>query len=517
MDDVGLGANRCPVFAAVSARSRAGWAADESIRRVARQARPCGVGSSAVDSNLLLSGTELGTLIRSRRVSSREVVEAHIRQIERVNPQLNAVVCTRFEEARREADDADRMIAAGDGEDRPFLGVPCSIKECFALEGMPNTSGLVARRGTLATSDAGAVRRLRAAGAIPLGVTNLSELCMWMESNNRVYGRTNNPYDLKRIPGGSSGGEGAIIGAGGVPFGLGSDVGGSIRMPAFFNGIFGHKPTGGLVDNSGQFPATHGVGDRYLTSGPLARRAADLAPLLSVLASADIGIPAEVSLADLDVVCIETDGRTPVDDELCEAQRSAARALERRGARTRTAKLPRLKKALEIWSAMMEAAGGPTFRELLGNGKAIMPALELLAWAFGRSAHTLPALGLALVERVPKLFPRSSARAIEEGKLLKHELNELVGPRGVLLYPPYSSTAPRHNEPLRSPLRWVYAAVFNVMEMPVTAVPLGLSASGMPLGVQVAATPGNDHVTIAVALALEAELGGWVPPPLAQL
>ena len=157
------------------------------------------------------------------------------------------------------------------------------------MSGMPQTAGLVARRGHLAPEDAPTVARLRAAGAIPVGTTNTSELCMWLESNNQVYGRTSNPYDARRIVGGSSGGEGAIIGAGGSPFGLGSDVGGSIRMPAFFNGVFGHKPSSGLVPNTGQFPSPSGAreGRRYLVTGPLARSARDLPLLLSILAGPD--------------------------------------------------------------------------------------------------------------------------------------------------------------------------------------------------------------------------------------
>ena len=203
---------------------------------------------------LTLSGTRLASLIARREVTSRQAVEAHIAQLEDVNPALNAVVRRRFREARAEADAADARIARGDTDLPPFHGVPCTIKECFALTGMPNTAGLLANQANVADHDAITVARLRAAGAIPLGVTNISELCMWMESNNKVYGRTNNPYDLTRTVGGSSGGEGAIIGAGGSPFGLGSDIGGSIRMPAFFNGIFGHKPSAGLVDNGGQYP-----------------------------------------------------------------------------------------------------------------------------------------------------------------------------------------------------------------------------------------------------------------------
>src|SRR5262245_58857220 len=180
-----------------------------------------------VDDLLSVSATELASRIRRRELSSLEVVDAHIAHLQRHNPVLNAVVCDRFDAARDEARAADARCAAG-ADLPPLHGVPCTIKESFALTGMPNTSGLVARKGLLSTADATAVRKVRAAGAIPLGVTNVSELCMWMESHNNVYGRTNNPYDPGRIVGGSSGGEGAAIGAGGSPFGVGSDVGGSI-------------------------------------------------------------------------------------------------------------------------------------------------------------------------------------------------------------------------------------------------------------------------------------------------
>ena len=231
---------------------------------------------------LLASAQQLARQIRQREVTSEQVVGAHIAYLRRVNPRLNAIVHDRYEAALREARLADQRTAEG-GELPPLHGVPCTIKECFAFEGMPHTSGLMARRGRVATADAPAVARLRAAGAIPLGVTNLSELCMWMESNNRVYGRCHNPYDLGRTAGGSSGGEGAVVGAGGSPFGLGSDVGGSIRMPAFFNGVFGHKPSPGLVPSSGQHPPAYGRIWRYAVTGPICRRAEDIYPLMRVL------------------------------------------------------------------------------------------------------------------------------------------------------------------------------------------------------------------------------------------
>ena len=467
---------------------------------------------------LLLSGTALASKISRREVSSADVVEAHIRHIERVNPSLNAMVYTRFEEARGEAREADRALEAGRPGLPPFHGVPCSIKEAFAVTGMPNTSGLVSRKGRLAASDAITVARLRAAGAIVLGVTNVSELCMWMESNNRVYGRSNNPYDATRTVGGSSGGEGAIVGVGGAPFGLGSDIGGSIRMPAFFNGVFGHKPTGGLVPNGGQYPsATSGL-EEYVCTGPITRRAEDLYPLLRALVGDDeratkLRDPAEVDLRSLTVLSVEDDGRISVDPELLSAQERAARALEKRGAKIRKAVIPDLRHALEIWGSMLAEAGGPSFSELMGEGTAVPPWRELLRFLLGRSDHTLPAIGLALFEKVPTLLGEKRARrSVELGRKLRAEIVEMLGPRGVLLYPPHPLPAPRHNGPLLSPFRWVYTAIFNVLTLPVTAVPLGLSRGGLPLGVQVAAVHDNDHVTLAVAHELERELGGWLPP-----
>ena len=220
--------------------------------------------------------------------------------------------------------------------------MPCTIKESIAVAGMPNCAGLVARRELRAERTAPTAQRLLDAGAIPLGVTNTSELTMWIESHNHVYGRTHNAYDPRRTAGGSSGGEGAAVGAGLAPIGLGCDIGGSIRLPAFFNGVFGHKPTPGLVPNSGQFPVTPRRGRRGCCAiGPLARRGEDLMPALRVLAGADpddpfsrdvaLGEPGDVSLAGLPVVVI--DGRLipPVSKELRAALDRAAGALEARG------------------------------------------------------------------------------------------------------------------------------------------------------------------------------------------
>ncbi len=479
-----------------------------------------------------MSGIEIGRLIRAGELSSRDAVEAHIAQLERVNPAINAVVATRFDEARQEAAAADRRLAGNPAGDLPpYFGVPCTIKECFRLTGMPNTSGLVRRKSVRADGDATTVARMRAAGAIPLGVTNTSELCMWMESANQVYGRTNNPYDLERIVGGSSGGEGAIIAAGASPLGLGSDIGGSIRGPAFFNGIFGHKGTGGLVPNTGQHPIAAGDARRYLCSGPMTRRAADLFPLLKIMAGPDgedggcvampLGDPERVDLTGRTLVNLVTDGRMGQSSELLRRQNEVAAALKSRGMKLKTVELPELKHSFDIWSAAMHASQEESFAAMLGEGTPVRPLREIGKWLVGSSDHTLMASLLAVTDVVPKLLPGLTSKRMAQAKSLQTKVDAALGEDGVLLYPSYTTVAPRHGVPvlwaLRLHMPWAYLGIINILGLPATQVPLGLDDKGVPLGVQVISAAGNDHVTIRIAQELERDFGGWVPPKLASI
>ncbi|CAN8017602.1 unnamed protein product, partial [Ixodes persulcatus] len=225
------------------------------------------------------------------QVSSESVVLAFTARIRLVAPVLQAVVDERFEAALDEARAVDRLVRATPPDERPallarkpFLGVPITAKSPVGIQGLVFDAGLKCRRGVVAERDSDAVSAMREAGAVPLALTNVSELAMWWESFNKVHGRTNNPYDLRRIPGGSSGGEGSLLAAAGSVLGLGTDIGGSIRMPAFFNGVFGHKPSPGLVSNGGQFPHVQGHQVEFLGTGPLCRYAKDLVPALAVLA-----------------------------------------------------------------------------------------------------------------------------------------------------------------------------------------------------------------------------------------
>jgi fatty acid amide hydrolase 2 len=477
---------------------------------------------------LTASATHIAKLIRDGEISSRDAVEVHLAEIARVNPSLNAVVAHRADAARAEADRADATLRRlGPDGVPPLHGVPCTVKENFALCGMPNTAGLVSRKGYRPTADATAVRRLRDAGAIPMGVTNVSELCMWLESNNRVYGRTTNAYAPGRIAGGSSGGEGAIVGAGASPFGLGADFAGSIRFPAFFNGVFGHKPTGGLVPATGQWPVAENAARRYLTTGPICRRAEDLSPLLGILAGPDgeddgcramaLGDPNRVALSSLRVVAVRGNGVSRVAPAIADAIERATAHLAGLGAEVRRPRVPHLERSFEVWSAVVsDAQPSDSFRRDLERPTCRELWAQLGLWTLGRSGHTFPALGLALVENVSASVPALARRAIDRHAELRDALTDAIGDRGVMIYPTFPRSAPRHRWPavhiLAYSIASAYASLMNVLEFPSTQAPMGLDDGGLPIGFQIASTPGNDHLTIAVALELERAFGGWTPP-----
>ncbi|XP_005994805.1 fatty-acid amide hydrolase 2-A [Latimeria chalumnae] len=481
------------------------------------------------DPLLLLPGVQLARMIRQRKVKCEQVVKVYIKRIQEVNPIINAVVKDRFEEALLEARQVDAFVSEEHEDEKlleekfPFLGVPLTVKEAFALQGMPNSSGLVNRKHLISETDATVVLRLKQAGAIPLGVTNCSEVCMWYESSNKVYGRTRNPYNAERIVGGSSGGEGSIIAAAGSVMGVGSDIGGSIRMPAFFNGIFGHKATTGVVPNEGQFPIATGPQKALLSTGPMCRYAEDLIPMLKIMAGPDVNklkLDQEVSVKNIKFYSMEHDGGSifvsSVDQELIEAQRRVVEHLQTDlGVEVQHVKISLMKYSFQIWSAAMSSKGpngkeAQTFTELLGDhGKPVWPFWELVKWILGLSSHTFPAIGLASVEKFSKVNVRTNAKALKLGEKLREELTSLLATDGVLLYPSHPKIAPKHYHPLLMPFNFSYTGIFNVLGLPVTQCPLGLSNDLLPLGIQVVANHYNDHLTLAVARYLEQTFGAW--------
>ena len=474
------------------------------------------------------SGLELARAIRTGEITSREIVEAHVGRLKEVQPRINALAADRFDAALEEADAADRRVAEASDPDAlpPLLGVPCTIKESIALKGMPNCAGLLARRDHRATQTAPSAARLLEAGAIPMGVTNVSEMTMWIESQNFVYGRTSNAYDPRRVAGGSSGGEGAAVGSGGSPIGLGTDIGGSIRLPAFFNGVFAHKCSAWVVPNNGHFPPADGAISRMLSLGPLARRAEDLMPVLRIVAGPDpgdpdtrqveLGDPADVSLQGMPVVIAEEASYVPVRRELREARDRAAEALADAGMRVRRVPLRSMRRAVECYLTALRAGATRSFRELLQEEVGETAKLGLRHVAPGalrrRGPHTWPTVLLLATESLAARTPeRHTRRVLAAGKAMAEEV-EAVLEGGVMLHPPHPRVAPKHGRTVGRP--WIISttAVFNLLGLPVTQVPLGLNPAGVPLGVQVVGGMDDDHVTIAAALELERRFGGWVPP-----
>jgi fatty acid amide hydrolase 2 len=479
---------------------------------------------SAADDLTSASAVRLAAEIRRGGLSSRDVVEAHIEVLERWNPRINAVVIERYDDARRAAEEADAAVAAAADPSAlpPLLGVPFTIKESIAVAGSVSCAGVVACRDRISERTATIAERVIDAGAIPLGFTNLSEMTLWVETENRVYGRTNNPYDTARTAGGSSGGEGAAIATGGSPFGLASDLGGSIRLPSFFCGVFGHKPTPGLVPMTGLYPEATGETARLGVCGPMARRAEDLGPLLAIMAGPDgidpvtepmeLGDPAGVSIEGLRVAVTEGGTLAPASRDVAVARERAAGALAAAGANVESVRIADAWRALEMYLTVLRTASGVTLGELLAEAGA--EELGLRGLLRRGSPHTVATRVTLAVERLGRRIPeRRTRRLMAARESFVRELRDAVGD-GVLLHTPAPGTAPRHGRTVGR-IWWIHPMiVFNLAMVPVTQVPLGLDRGGLPLGVQVVAGHGRDHVSIAAALELERVFGGWRRPPV---
>lgn len=457
--------------------------------------------------------------MRAGSLSPVTLVEAHIERARALHARLNIFTETRFEAAREEARAA--AIRYRRGQAGALSGIPFSVKEMVSVAGMRQTAGIVARLDAVAERDATVVRRLRRAGGIVLGVTNVPEGGMWMETHNRIFGRTDNPWDPTRTPGGSSGGEAALIAAGGAVFGVGSDVGGSIRIPAGFCGVPGHKPTGGMVPNTGHWP-NDGSASPMLVTGPLARSADDLWLLLGLMAGPDgldwaverappTGDLSELDLRGLRVLTVERNGPFRPHPAMVDALRSAERVLVDAGARLEQAPADLFRGSLTLYSAALDDLDADPYDILLGDGQRISLRRQLPLLALRKSPHTAISVAAVILQRLGARFMgQQFLAALAARDALRAQLTTLLGDDGVLLHPPFPRPAPRHRTPLLRPLEFVYSGLFNALNLPSTVMPVGFSPNGLPVAVQIIGAPGRDGLTLAVGRALEERLGGWV-------
>jgi len=463
--------------------------------------------------------------IRARTVSPVELVAAHLDRIAELNcgreSKLNAFVHVDVDAARAQAKIAEAAVGSDKHADSfgPLHGVPISVKSSVDVTGWSCECGSRLRKGYVPSQDATLVARLRSAGAILLGNTNVPEFLMAYETDNALYGRTNSPWDWERTPGGSSGGEAAAIAAGCSAGGVGSDGGGSIRVPAHFSGICGLKPTPGRVPSTGHYPAAAGPFAQLGVVGPMARTVADVARLFSVMAGHDMGDPvsapvplrvrSDAEILKLRVAYFEDDGATPVTAETAAAVRAAAEALRGQGFQVEAWRPQNLDRVWALWWNLF--------------GRAVQTAFA--ATVEGREAELSP-LYQAWRERVglePALDGREWLNTLVGRDALREKLLRQMETFPILICPTCAIPAFRHGErdwtvqgrKVEYLKAMSYSQWFNLLGNPAAVVPVGRSAEGLPIGVQIVGRPWEDEAVLAVAAKIEAATGGFRRPPIA--
>jgi len=507
----------------------------------------------AIHNNLPLAGlgaAELAGLIARGECSAQEVLEQHIARIRQVDPRLNAVTAERFDAAREEARAADALRASGVPLP-PLHGVPVTVKESLDLTGMASTFGIAARAGHRATADEPHVARLRKAGAIVMAKSNVAQALMFYESENPLYGRTLNPWDARRTPGGSSGGEAALIAAGASALGLGTDIGGSVRVPAAYCGIAGFKPTSGRCDDPGRFSVPPGQQAVPSQVGALARNVEDVALALEVInGGAAPPVPGQplgdfrgVDVAQLRVACYTDDGTFAPAPAVGRAVREAADLLRSAGASVRDWSPPDARHGMNLFYGILGGDGMALLRRRLGSGPRAPQLAQLMTLA------GLPRGVVQLMRGVMNAVGQRSLAAGLEAFGFKDTAHywELVeaqqayrqrfaqaldvapgGPFDLVLCPASPLPALTHGATKDLATCGAYACLYNLLGYPAGVVPVtrvqpgeessraisrdivekvarGVEqgSAGLPIGVQVVARPWQDHVALAAMAAIE--------------
>jgi Asp-tRNA(Asn)/Glu-tRNA(Gln) amidotransferase A subunit family amidase len=467
-----------------------------------------------------ISASTMAQLIRRKEISPVELIDAHLECIAELNPQLNAFVDVRTEAAQHEAQMAEAAVMRG--EDIGSLhGVPVTIKSCIDVAGLRCEAGTRLRAGMVATTDAPLVQRLKSAGAIILGNTNVPEMLMAYETDNLLHGQTRNCWDTDRTPGGSSGGEATAIAACLSAAGVGSDAGGSIRVPAHFSGICGLKPTNGRVPATGHFPQSLGPFAMLGVVGPMARTVADLELMFAAMAGADWGdtsaapVPirpvADVREETLRIGYFEEDGVCPATKETREAVRSAAKSLQQQGYDVRPFRPSVLQQAREFWWICFVLTGAEVLKPVFqGREAEVSPILhdffEIADRSYPLTKETL----------LKSWFGRDQIRLQLLAEMQQQDITAMISP--VCAIPAF-----RHRE-----REWKidgqvvdylqvmsYSQHFNLLGNPAAVVPIAHSPDRLPIGLQIIGKPYEDEILLRIAADVERQFG-WREPALLQ-
>jgi len=457
-----------------------------------------------MDDLIFASVKYLAQAIQAKAVSSEEVVKACLQRIDDVNTKLNAVVQLTPDTAMEQAREADAALACGDIKGL-LHGIPMTIKDSFDTAGMISTSGTEGRATFVPDQDATVVARLRAAGAILLGKTNTPELTLAGETDNFVYGRTNNPYDLSRTPGGSSGGPAAIVATGGSPLDLGSDTAGSIRIPAHYCGIAGIKPTSGRVSRTGHIISFDmGALDALTQIGPMARFVEDLILTLPIIAGPDwcdpaivpmpLGDPHSVELEHLRVAFYTDNGVAHLGAATSKVVQTAVQTLIDAGMAVEEKLPPEIEHSAMLWDQLLTADGGAKVARLLqmAGTTQMHPSIQ---WTHDAKAMSMAEFGDILTRW--HLFHSKMLSFMKRYDLIICPVSPSPAvPHGGVCGPEFS-----------------YTKAFNLTGWPSVVFRGGTSPEGLPIGVQLVARPWREDVALAAGHYLEPILGGWQRPP----
>lgn len=473
------------------------------------------------------SATELASAIKSKQVSALELTDMYIQRIETYDKDVNAVVVHDFERGREAAKAADAKLAKNE-DVGPLHGVPMTIKEAYNIAGLPTTWGIPEFKDNIATEDSDTVKRLKGAGAHFFGKTNVPLNLADFQSFNDIYGTTNNPWALDRIPGGSSGGSAAALAAGLTGLEAGSDIGGSIRNPAHFCGVYGHKPTWGIVSDTGHsLPGQFAPADIAVV-GPLARSAEDLALSLDVVAGASgnnaagwqlsLPRPGGRKLSDLKVALWPSDTMAPVATEISDRVQLIGETLSKLGAKVSDTARPTidLNESHDVYNSL-----------LWGVMSATMPEEEkqeqrALRDSFASDDQSIPALFARYSVQEHGEWAANNNKRFQLRQIWQaffEEWDILICPQTVTTAFPHdhgdylgrTMTVDNESQDYFQQVFW--AGLITVAHLPSTVFPTGPSKEGLPIGLQAVGAEFNDYLTIDFTRQMAEEIGGFVAPP----
>ncbi|XP_027199053.2 fatty-acid amide hydrolase 2-B-like [Dermatophagoides pteronyssinus] len=488
----------------------------------------------AIKNDLLLKpATQLADMIKSGQLKSVDLVQAYIDRCKQINGDLNAIVDDNFAGALQEAQLVDERVQRElRGEksadepsihEYPFLGVPYSAKNSIAVKGFAFTCGAYHRKGIIADKDCTTIMNMRKSGAIFLVITNVPDTTLFSDSFNYLNGRTNNPYDKSRIPGGSSGGEAALIASAGSVFGIGSDIAGSLRIPAHFCGIFSHCTSPGNIVIDEMFPSVRDVHPKVLTIGPMCRYACDLRPMLKVMTGDKLDLTEKpFNYSDLNVYYVRDLGdplALSVDVEILNGLDKMIKHFIEKGTRTLELNMTKgdpnsfydLRLATLFWLASIYDPEMPNFHEIISHGEKMNPYSELFKCLIGtQNRYAAGPLVVGIVQKVGSKF--LTENFFNKWKKIKSNIHRLLGNNGIILSPISSEIAPKHNQTLLKVFDSIYTSVWSSLDLAMTTIPMGIDRHGMPFAIQVITAPNNDKLSITVVEELSKHFDGWIPP-----